>query len=193
LVFQPAYSEKWRPFIRVTAEYELPQKSGKLTVTGNEYFKDVRVVTDSLDQFYDGRILKTDIPVNYEANWIKVVGNTTVKRGDMDTVQINWEIYSQRPWFQTYLEIRPDTAGITDPESELSYFLDKNALKFFWYGHYRDTLKVDSRFAIEKGAKIIRKVRSKYLEMPVKIDVTSQLANIEYRTTVQYQDTISIE
>ncbi len=190
LIVQPAYSEKYRPFIRVNAEYQLPEKSSKLTISGNEYFKDVEVTTDSLNQFVEGRIHKTDISLKYEANWLEVQGSTIAQQGLMDTVEFSYEIHSTRPWIQATLEFWPDTADIVNPESDLPYFLDRNRIKFYWYGHYRDTLGVNGKFVIEHGAKIIRKVTAKYLEMPVSINITSQLANIEYRTAIQYQDTL---
>jgi len=193
LVFQPAYSEKFRPFIRVAAEYQLPEKSSKLTISGNEYFKDVNITPDSLGQYLEGRIHTAEIPIQFEADWMEVLGSTVIMKGIMDTVYINWEIYSNRPWIQTTLHIWPDSAEIVDPAIDLPYYLDNDALKLYWYGHYRDTLMVEGKFLIGRGTKIIRKISSRYLEMPVDIDLKSQLANINYRTTVQYQDTISLE
>ncbi len=190
LVIQPAYSEKLRPFIRVGAEYQLPAKSSKFTISGNEYFKDVNITPDSLGQYLEGRIHKAEIPMQFEADWMEVLGSTIVMKGIMDTVYINWEICSNRPWIQTTLQIWPDSAEIVDPAIDPPYYLDNDALKLHWDGHYRDTLKVEGKFLIERGTKFIRKISSKYLEMPVAVEVTSQLANIEYRTTIQYQDTI---
>ena len=193
LIFQPAYSEKFRPSIRVEAEYKLPERSSKLTISGNEYFKDVKVTPDSFAHYFDGRIHKTEIPVEYEADWIEVLGSTIAVKGKMDTVYVNWQVNSNRPWIQTTLQIWPDSAGISDLEITPPYYSDGNRMKFFWYGHYSDTLRIEGKFLVERGVNIIRNISSKYLDLPVDMNLTSQLANIRYQTTVQYQDTISLE
>ncbi|MCK5078109.1 MAG: M28 family peptidase, partial [Calditrichia bacterium] len=187
----PAYNEMRRPIIRVNAEYKLPQKESELKITGNEYFKDVKVSSDSLNAFYKGRINRVDVPGTFELNWLDIMGTTVVEEGEMDTISIAWAIHSSHPWIRTTLRIWPDTSVIINPESELPFNHDNEILKYDWYENYSDTLEITGKFAIEPGAKLIRKVTARYNEMPVPIKVSSQLANVQYRTTIVYQDTIS--
>jgi hypothetical protein len=187
----PPANEIFPPQIRVNAEYKLPQKESSLEITGNEYFKDVKITSDSLTGFYSGRIHQLEYPGKFEAEWLDLNGYTKTVEGKLDTIIFNWAVISSRPWLKTRMTIRPDTSGIEEPESNLPFYHDENLLKYFWFGNYSDTLKVSGRFAVQPGAAVIRRVTARYADMPVEIDISSNLANVEYRTSIVYQDTLS--
>jgi len=191
LLTLPPNNEIRPPFIRVNAEYKLPQQEGNLTVTGNEYFKDVQISSGSLNTFYDSRIHKVEVPGKFEADWLDIHGNTAVHKGELDTINFDWPLISSRPWLSCRLSIWTDSSKVSKPLSNLPFFQEDNLLKYYWFGNFSDTLKINGTFLVQPGARVIRKVTAKYAEMPLRIDVSSEIANVEYRTTVVYQDTIA--
>ena len=68
----------------------------------------------------------------------------------------------------------------------------RDKVRYLWYGHFQDSLKLKGWLTVENDASIIRKLTTRYLEMPVPIEATSLLANVEYRTTIICQDTLSL-
>ncbi len=187
-----AYNEMWRPAINVEAEYDINKGDGKLTVKGNEYFKDVHVKTDSLDQNYDSRIQTLEIPQSFKAGWVKVYGMEEIRAGERDTVDFSWIVQSDKPWIRTTVTVKVDTADIYDPVSALAMNHSDNRLRFVWYGNIPDSLNIKGSLAVEPGAKLIRRVNAVYRDMPIPIEVTSDLATVKYRTKVEYQDTVSL-
>lgn len=186
----PAYNDVWRPFIHVDADYNIQKQESTLKISGNEYFKDVSVKTDSLEKHFNGRIHTEELSHKFEANWVEVKGEEFVNHGEKDSLTINWNITSTRPWYVVIFEIKPDTAEITEAESSLNFSLNKERLSFRWYADPPETLNVAVNFKIEPGAKLIRKVTAVFPEMPIPIEVTSDLANVRFRTTVVWEDTL---
>ena len=187
----PAYNKMWRPFIQMDAEYNIQKQESNLEISGNEYFKDVIVKTDSLKKRYKGRIHKEEFNHPFIADWIYINGDESVKLGEKDSLAINWQIISVRPWYVALLELKVDSSGITDAHSPLHFKKNKCRLLFRWYADPPETLHLAANFNIEPGAKLIRKVTASYSEMPIPIEVTSELANIRYRTKVVYLDTLT--
>ena len=191
LLTLPIYGQVHRPVIRAEATYDLPEKKSELHINGNEYFKDLHVQSDSLDEFYDDHINTVEITQPFTADWLAISGAETVSSGEQNTIHFTWLIRNDKSAEWTTLEIRPDTASISDAQSDLPFFEDERLIKFYWEGEFPDTLMVSGRLAIAPGAKLIRKLRSRYNVLPLELHLTSQLADINYRTTVEYQDTLS--
>ncbi|MFZ5517979.1 MAG: M28 family peptidase [Candidatus Zhuqueibacterota bacterium] len=188
----PAYNPLWRPYVHVDADYHIQNQKGALKISGNEYFKDVVVKSDSLDMRYQGRIHSDTLKARFDADWVRVDGGQRVTHGEKDSLAIDWRITSRRPWYLVTLEIRPDTASITGAASALNFNLKEKELTFRWFAEPPETLNVAATFQIEPGASLIRKVTAVYPAMPLPIDVTSDLANVRYRTTVVWQDTLGV-
>ncbi|MFQ6115569.1 MAG: M28 family peptidase, partial [bacterium] len=88
----PAYNDLWRAEIRVEAEYDLRSGESKLRLTGNEYFRNVTISTDTFKRQYDERIQHDEIPIAFTADWIKLPGTEMVSSGEKDTVSVDWQL-----------------------------------------------------------------------------------------------------
>jgi hypothetical protein len=186
----PAYNEKWHASLQANAEYNLRNGESKLRLAGNEYFRKVNVLADTLRRQYDARIHQDDLPLVFKADWMKLSGAGSVSPGQRDTIMVNWQLVSARPWYRTTLKIEVDTLEISDVTSEAKYRQRKKSLTFNWYAEPPETLRVAARFTIPPGAKLFREVTAVYREMPIPVKVTAALADVKYRTTVTYRDTL---
>jgi hypothetical protein len=187
----PAYNDKWRASLQVNAEYDSRSGKSKLRLAGNEYFRKVNVTIDTLKRQYDARIHHDELPVAFTADWVKISGSDSVLRGERDTVVFNWQLASARPWYRAAMEIHADTLDISDITANTKYRHDKNALAFSWYAEPPETLRVAGRFAIHPGARLVREITAVYPEFPLPIQVTAEIADAIYRTTVTYRDTLA--
>jgi hypothetical protein len=190
LLTLPAYNDQWRPSIQVNAEYTMNEDKNKLEIVGSEYFHDVIVVSDTLNQNYSGGIHREELPISFTADWIRVSGSETVTNGERDTLNVDWLICSVHPWYRTTLTVQVDTLDIYDVHSNLNFNHRKNKVIFHWYTEQSESLQVAAKFTVEPGAKLIRSVSTRHYEMPVPIVVSSELANVRYRTTVMQTDTL---
>ena len=194
----PAYNDMWRPSIDVDATYEMPDSTAELTILGNEYFKDVKISGDTLMEFINTRTHKVEIPTAFTAEWINVSGTESVNQvlKDsvlMDSINYNWVIHSEKPYFRIYYTIKTDTANIVDPVSCFPFVHEKNKIDYNWYGFLGDSIKVAGNFKCDPKAKIIRKLSVRYTQLPVDLKVESELASVRYRTTVEYTDTLTLD
>lgn len=188
----PVYNEKWRASVRVNAEYKMNSGESKLQLQGNEYFRNVNVMADTLSRHYDARIHKVELPLSFTADWINVSGSSSVFSGEKDTVVVNWQITSLRPWYQAFLNIQVDTLEIGDIATNLAFYHQRNSINISWFAEPPDTLQVEARFTVNPGAKLFREVKAVFPEMPRSIEVTAELANLSYRTTVTLCDTLAL-
>jgi hypothetical protein len=187
----PAYDQAWRAALHVNAEYRLPKGESKLHLIGNEYFRDVVLITDTLKRQYDDRLHEDEIPLKFTADWLKLAGTDSIAHGEQDTVFVNWHLISSRPWFQVSVKIQVDTLEIRNVQTRLKYKYKRGNLLFSWYSEPPETLQVAARFAISKGATVTREIEAVYPEMPIPVRVTAALADVIYRTKVTYLDTLS--
>jgi len=187
----PAYDQMWRARLEASAEYELPNAKSKLNLRGNEFFRNVEVVADTLKRHFNDEINEAEISLTFRADWFKLFGTDSVRHGEQDTVMIDWQLISSRPWFQTSLTIGVDTLKINDVASSLKYKLAGDKLTFSWYSEPPETLNVKASFAVAPGAKIMREVKAIYPETPFPLHVTAEFADVVYQTTATYRDTMS--
>lgn len=186
----PAYNEMWRPVILVEAEYNIQKKESKLKLIGNEVFRDVHVSTDSLEKEYAGRTHKEELEHSFTADWISVHGDETIKRGERDTLSIDWTIASERPWHNVSLTIEVDTLELEDVHSSLKFRHDRDRLRFSWSADPPEALAVEAGFTVEPGARLIRRISARYADLPIRMDIVSEKADIIFRTTVVHEDTL---
>jgi len=189
----PVHDQRWLPTVQLQAECQWPKNEKKIAVVGNEYFRDVRVQCDTLDLRFSGRTHRQELPVRFNADWITMDGKTNVKKGDEDSLQIDWLIRTSRPWFTVTLSVHADTARIENVTSDLRFTHDKADLSFDWRADPPESLRVSARFTVHPGAKLIRKVTATYLQPPVPLNVTAADASVSYRTKVVYSDTLKLE
>jgi hypothetical protein len=175
------------------AEYDIPKKDSKLKVLGNEYFHQMKIATDSLQEQFDGRIHNAEIPQNFSADWIDIGGTATIKGDKKDTMSIAWVMTSRQPWYRASLQIEVDTLEISNVISDLAFTHKDNRITFTWFANPPETLHIAAKFIVEPGAKMIRKGTGIYPFMPMPIAVSSDLADVIYRTEVVYSDTLEIK
>jgi hypothetical protein len=188
----PAYDDTWRASLEVNAGYDLRSGASSLRLAGNEYFRKVNVIADTLHRQYDERIHHDELPIAFAADWPKLSGMETVFAGERDTVVVNYQLASSRPWYRANLQISADTLQISDVTANVSYRLNKDRLLFSWYYEPPESLRVEARFTIPSGAKLVRQMNAVYTEPPVPIQVKAELAEVIYRTTVVYRDTLAL-
>ena len=188
----PAYNNMWRPSIRVDAQYDIQKEECKLQLIGNEFFKDVSVKTDSVENYFSGRSHKEELKHSFVAEWIGINGTQTITDSTADTVnvKVNWQLISSRPWYSVYFQIKVDTLELKNVESDLNFYFNKDRINFSWMADPPTSLNVGANFSMIKGSKLIRKVTAYYPEMPIAIEVKSEIADIRYRTKVVFQDTL---
>lgn len=186
----PVYNSIWKPTVLLEAEYNIQKSESKLILKGNDYFKDVTVFSDSLDIVYEGNIHKDELFHEFQANWFDIDGDVLVTYGERDSVHINWQIISQRPWYGLQLEIESDTLDISDIQTDHVYKHKNSRLEFEWYAEPADTVKLDVNFTLPPNTGFIYQIIGTYTEMPIQIKVNSPLADIKYRTKVTFNDTL---
>lgn len=187
-----AYTEKWRAKILVDAEYDQLKNESKLYLKGNEYFRGVTVTADTLTRRYDRRISRDELPLTFQAEWLEVAGEQAVSGGEMDTVALNWQLTSERPWYSVSLNLSLDSLKFDSVETSLNYLKSDKEILFRWSAEPPDTLRVSATLIVPPGRKLIRTVKGIYPEIPLPIDVTAEYADVEYRTTVTYRDTLNL-
>lgn len=194
LMTLPTHNEMWRPQVRVEADYDISTTKNSLEVLGNDFLKGVSVKTDSIDKQYNGKILKDRLDHSFTADWFNLSGNETITRAEADTmdVQCHWQITSDRPWYTVKVTIRPDTAGFHGVDSDLKFVNRKNTITFSWFSEPPEKLDLDVTFSAAPGAKLIRRITAVYPEMPIPIQVKSNIATVRYRTTVTQLDTLTM-
>ncbi len=189
----PAYDEKWQPLIQVKAQYEMPKAKSKLQIVGNEYLYDVSVKSDSVQKIYHGNLYRDELKQTFAADWIDMTGSETRMTGEKDTVQVDWNLISTRPWYRVELNVKVDTLEIDSVASELVFRLNKKNVSFSWYANPPETLNVSARLITHPGVQIIRSLKATYTELPVPVEVDAKLGNVSYRTEVSLTDTLKIE
>ena len=105
-------------------------------------------------------------------------------------MKVNWQLISSRPWYSVYFQIKVDTLELKNVESDLNFYFNKDRINFSWMADPPTSLNVGANFSMIKGSKLIRKVTAYYPEMPIAIEVKSEIADIRYRTKVVFQDTL---
>ncbi|MFQ5651172.1 MAG: M28 family peptidase [bacterium] len=188
----PAYTEMWRARISVNADYDMQSGESELKLVGNEYFRNVTVTTDSLNRHYDDKIHHDDLPIAFQANWMTVAGTETLRVGQDNTVDIDWLIASSKPWLRAQVTIQADTLGVQEVSSELGFTHKDEQARFTWYSEPPDSLQLKANLTLTPGARLIREIKATYAEMPVAIEVTADLAEVRYRTSVVRRDTLAV-
>jgi hypothetical protein len=186
----PAYDEQWRPTVQIKAEYTMNEDKDKLELVGNEFFHDVAVSSDTFSQKYNLAINRQELPIAFKADWINLTGSETVVHGEKDTLNVDWLISSDQPWYRIALTVQADTLDIYNVYSDLNFNHKENKVSFHWYTEQTDSVLVRAKFTLEPGAKLIRNISMYHYNMPLEIDVSSRLANIRYLTTVKQTDTL---
>lgn len=189
----PAFSDKWKPAVRIDAEYNANTQESAVKIRGNDYLRGVTVSADTLNRQYEGRILSDDLPLTVNANWVAVSGSDSMLSAVNDStnlIQANWMLTTAEPWYSTTLTLSLDTLAIDSIVTDLEIQKGKANTKIIWSAEPADTIHVDAKLFIPKGAKLIRKVSSVYYGIPLPMTVESPHATILKRTTVSYQDTL---
>ena len=203
----PSHDARWRPAVRLEAKYELPGGKNEVVLRGDEYFQEVRVRGDSLDLHFSGGTHKEKLPLDFKADWIGIAGSEFRKVGQpqteveqsaaadsgaaLDSVAVDWLLASTEPWQSVTVSIRSDTLKIASVESELKYQLTKEEALFSWRSQPPDSLRLQARLLVPRGAQLIRKVTANYNQPPLPLEVSSPLAQISYRTRVILTDTLT--
>jgi hypothetical protein len=186
----PAYNDLWHAKLQANAEYNLRSGKSQLHLTGNEFLRNVTVVADTLRRQYDAALNEAEVPIPFQADWFKLADTDLVSEDRQDSMKVDWQVISTRPWHRVSLVLRADTLKISDIETDLKFRHNKNALMFTWFADPPETLHVAADFSIHPHAKLIRELTAVYPETPVPVTVTAEFADVSYLTTVTYRDTL---
>ena len=192
----PAYSEKWKPAIRMDAEYDKNTGESSVTVKGNDYLRNVTVTSDTLNRHYDARIKSADLPLTFQADWFSVSGSDSILSTGNDsitTVQFAWQLVSSRPWYSAKLTLEIDSLKIDTVMTKLNYISNDKKVVFTWSAEPPDTINIAAQLKLRRGANLTRKIEGVYWGIPLPIEVKSEHATVLQRTIVSYQDTVWIE
>jgi len=187
----PAYNNLWRAELQVNADYNLRSGKSQLRLTGNEFFRNVTITADTLRRRLDASINEAELPLSFQADWFTLAGADSILYGRQNKVQTAWRVISERPWYRVALVLRADTLKISNIKTALKYAHNKNALTFTWFADPPETLQIAADFSIHPEAKLIRQVTAVYPETPIPVNVTAEFADVVYRTTVTYRDTLA--
>ena len=186
----PAYDQRWRPTLRANAHYDLQTETPSLRLSSNEYFHDVTVAVDTLNERYRGRVLHADLEVPFRADWLRVDGRETVNPDS--TVDVHWRLVTLRPWYYARLLVRADTSQLTLLRANWKYYDGAGGLSFTWMYDPPDTLEIAATLKLLPGAELIREVTAAYPEWPLPVQITAPYADVTRRTTVTYRDTLKL-
>jgi hypothetical protein len=192
LYAQPAYNDRWRAFLRVTAQYDANAKSSKLKLTGDEYFRGVSVQTPDSAKSYDERIHQAEWPLTFAADWMDVSGTASRDGVDSNQVAIDWQLTTSRPWEEVVVTLQADTLALEEMTSPWIFSNRKGKVTLSWAAEPPDTLSLNAQFKLPEPAKLIRKVTATYAGLPVPVEVKARYADVIYRTEVIWQDTLDI-
>ncbi len=190
----PSFDAKWKPEVRIQADYDTGTGQSSMTVAGNEYLRDLTIRSNNLLRNIDDTILQDSLAIPFEARWMAVDGVQAVEKSQDDnhTVAANWQVSTTRPWYSLTVNVSSDPAGVEDVFTSLAYSSADNNLQLTWEAEPADIIEMEVRFAIPQDAKLIRTVTATYLELPVPVEAESGIAAITHRTTVTQTDTLVV-
>ncbi len=189
----PAFSERWKPMVRLTASYFINSGKSEVKLSSNEFLHKVHVKADGFDRSYNDGKLAVYPPLTFEANWFSVAGSDSLTAGEADTVFVDWKFRTERPWYRVVATIRSDTSTIDVFVENLNYAKKGNGVRFQWVAEPPDSLAINARFIVPHGANLIREIKGIYPFTPMPISVTSELAPVIYQTEVTFKDTLRFE
>lgn len=190
LIWQPAYDVARRPLVRVEAKYNLPDSSSSLQIKGSEYFKDVSVHCDSLQTTLNGRFNLQEIDQPFHCNWLQLAGLN--HRVHLDTVNVTWNIVNLEACDHLILELKAVGDTLHTISTPLPHRLQNGVARFEWRGTVADSAQVNARMALKDSSRLVRKISAYYNSIPLPIEVSSQLASVEYLTEIVRTDTLKV-
>lgn len=192
----PAYNEQWRASLRVAAQYDQNTQDSRLRLTGDEYFRGVEVKAGEVQQTYDEAIHHAELALPFRADWLSVAGSQTGDARDSTLIQVDWLLTSAKPWNEVRVQVQSDTLALVVMDTNLKYSKSRRAdaerFLFRWYADPDDTLRLQARFKLSPGSRLIRQVTAIYAEPPLPLTVTAQYADVTYRTEVTRRDTLVV-
>lgn len=186
----PAYTERWRASLEARAEYDLKTRESSFELVGNEYFRNVTLSTDTLTINYDARIHRAEVPLKFRADWFTATGSESLSTDDSSVVHVDWQFITRRPWYRVKATLKTDTLNIANVTSDLAYRQDRDDATLEWLFEPPDTLRLRAELELPPGARLIRDVSAIYPEPPTPVNLTAELADIKFRTTVTLRDTL---
>jgi hypothetical protein len=188
----PAYNQTWRPMVRVTAEYRLPEKRSVLHLASNEYLRDVEVEVDALSRHYRGRVNSDSLVVPFTANWLTVEGSQWVRHGGSDTVAVGWRMRFARAPYNLAVNITADSGKVDSVVSDLAFRKGKRGLFFAWSAWPNSPVELRATLVVRRATMLVRHVTATYTELPLPVVVTAPEADVIARTRVTYVDTLRL-
>ncbi len=189
----PAFSERWKPIVRLTASYFINSGKSEVKLSSNEFLHKVHVKADGFERGYNGEKLAVYPPLTFEANWFSVAGKDSLAAGEEDTIFVDWQFRTKRPWYRVVATIRSDTSAIDVLVDDLNYAKKGNGVRFQWVAEPPDSLAINARFIVPHGANLTREIKGIYPFTPTPVSVTSELAPVIYETEVTFKDTLRFE
>ena len=83
----PSFNEKWRPEVRLQAEYDAVAGKSTMRVLGNEHLRGLRVRSDNLLRNFDDNILQDTLAIPFSADWMQVGGTQQLESSSDEFLQ----------------------------------------------------------------------------------------------------------
>jgi hypothetical protein len=191
----PSFNAKWKPEVRLEAEYNSGTGMSSMKVVGNEYLRDLTIRSQNLLRNIDDTILEDSLDISFEADWMQVSGSLQAEKSDdgEQTVAATWQVTTDRPWYQVTVEVSSDPAGVGDVRTSYAYSNQSDKLVLSWAAEPADTINMEARFNIPLDAQVIRTVTATYPELPVAVEAESGIAAITRSTKVVRTDTLNVD
>ncbi len=189
----PAYDDFWNPIIRVEAKQDLRNGEKSLLVSSNDYLRSLHIRAADFRKEYRGGVSQDSLPISFEAPWAQI-GPVQAQLLKSDsaalTYQVEWQMVARRPWQRVSATVEADTLTLTDFRSEWNYSLSDGKAGMTWFADPPDTIIVAGEVTLPGSAKLIRDITVRYTDLPVELEVESDLAPVTYRTTLTFRDTV---
>lgn len=187
----PAYGDKWKPMVRVSAAYDHNSGTGSLNVNGNDYLRGLTIRGEGIERHYTGDRLRDSLAVDVRADWLTVSDSVVFASAAGDTLDLLSRIISKRPWSRLSLSFFALRGGLETLSSDWAVdAASGDTYRMVWQGDFPDTLTVPVRATLAPGDTLVRELNGIFVGLPVDLSVESDLASIVYRTTVTRLDTL---
>ncbi len=190
LLHLPAYNDSWRPAVRVTAEFRLPEHKSLVRVVSDEYLRGVEVTLDSVQRRYGARVHADSFLADFHADWLQVTGATLLRPGSPDTMDLEWHFASARAPYTLNVTLTADSGRIDSVGSELGFRKGKRGVAFAWSAWPREPVDLKATIVCHGARKIVRQVTATYTEPPPGMTVKAPEADLIVRTRVTHLDTL---
>jgi hypothetical protein len=175
----------------VSAKLDASKEKQPWQIASTEYFHDVQVKTDSLDEVLPNTIHSKKYDTPFSADWIQWSGESAWRKGSCDTLDIKGMIVSLKPWQKVTVSFTGDSLSVDSTRCSPAFLVEEETLSYTWLFDPADTLSLQARIFISSNGGLVRTINATYPFMPFDIVVKADYANLVYKTTIAQRDTLA--